>query len=451
MKWPWSKKQPAPEGWPTDAYQSVRAFCYFFSKQYESLPFREWKPPGVNVPPAIEEVAKSAVCGLQCRAYFYLLEQRIGKLEAEIARDSFLSLLTHLSGEGANDLGQMTRHLLGLVDDAANTAETQGGKAVPTPSGDVKVPPEYFMALYFLVRMPDSPYYNKFDGNSDFKGDELTVAQCLEHGKDAAVTFFRPMVNAITRFDVNQFSEWSWRHKPGAHERHLQRRYKKLLFPAERRIVTVADVIAARRKDDAEYQDLVSKARGIDLPETLPPNWNEFLNDIREQIDALKDRARQIGGDTINIMEYLNQLRQNMGNVWRECMKHDPEALRLYEVAEAAERERDEAFKGDFGNQVLRDDPCFPSSEVVPSLLCEDPKTVAAVWEMLPETDRASIDKGIANCIHQAIAEGFNKRLNITRLVLAHRPETLASADRVIVLGRGQVQSTIARPSPSDR
>ncbi|EQD35476.1 ABC transporter-like domain protein, partial [mine drainage metagenome] len=34
------------------------------------------------------------------------------------------------------------------------------------------------------------------------------------------------------------------------------------------------------------------------------------------------------------------------------------------------------------------------------------------------------------------------KRLKITRLVLAHRPETLASADRVIVLGRGCSDST---------
>ncbi len=34
------------------------------------------------------------------------------------------------------------------------------------------------------------------------------------------------------------------------------------------------------------------------------------------------------------------------------------------------------------------------------------------------------------------------KRLRITRLVLAHRPETLASADRVIVLGRGCADST---------
>ena len=413
MKWPWSKRQAAPTPkpaapeWPTDAYESVRAFCYFFSKQYESLPFREWKPPEVNVSPAIEGVARSAVCGLQCRIYFYLLEQHIGKFEAEIARDGFLGLLTQLSGEGADDLGQMTRHLLRLVDDAANTAESQGDKAVPTPTGDVKVPPEYFMALHFLVRMSDSPYYNKFDGNTEFKGAEWAVAQCLEHGKGAAVTFFGPMVKAITSFDVNQFSEWAWRDKPGAHERHLQRRYKNLLFPTARRVVTTAEVLAARRNDAAEYKELVDKVRAIAMPEELPSNWNEYLNNIREQIDELKDRARQIGGDTSRVMDALNSTRADFGNVWRECMKHNPEALRLYEVAEAAARERDEAFKGDFGNQLLRDDPCFPSGEVVPSLLCEDPKTVAAVWGMLPEPNRASMDRGIADCIHNAIAEGF--------------------------------------------
>ena len=40
------------------------------------------------------------------------------------------------------------------------------------------------------------------------------------------------------------------------------------------------------------------------------------------------------------------------------------------------------------------------------------------------------------------------KRLKITRLVLAHRPETLASADRVIVLGQGHVQAAVTQPTP---
>jgi len=40
------------------------------------------------------------------------------------------------------------------------------------------------------------------------------------------------------------------------------------------------------------------------------------------------------------------------------------------------------------------------------------------------------------------------KRLKITRLLLAHRPETLASADRVIVLGRVSIESVVQRPAP---
>ena len=38
------------------------------------------------------------------------------------------------------------------------------------------------------------------------------------------------------------------------------------------------------------------------------------------------------------------------------------------------------------------------------------------------------------------------KRMKLTRLVLAHRPETLASADRVIVLQRGRAESVVLRP-----
>ena len=37
------------------------------------------------------------------------------------------------------------------------------------------------------------------------------------------------------------------------------------------------------------------------------------------------------------------------------------------------------------------------------------------------------------------------KRMQLTRLVLAHRPETLASADRVIVLRQGRIESVALR------
>lgn len=301
----------------------------------------------------------------------------------------------------------MTRYLLGMIDDAVKTAEQHGEKTIQTSNGDVQIPPEYLMAVHILMRMPDSPYYN-LQTEPEFNEDDWALAECLAHGKDAAKTFFTPMVEAVTTFDAIEFPVWTWRNKPGAYERQLQRRHKNLLFPAALRTVTTADVLNARRKDSADYKALVDKYRAIELPETLRRNWNDFLGGLREQIDELRIRARQIGGDTTRIMEMLNSTRLNFVNVWREQMQNNPEALRLYEIAEAAVREHEETFRGDFCNQLLRDDPTIPASELVPSLLCEDPESVASFWQQLPDAQRQDTNKWAADCIHAAIAEGFD-------------------------------------------
>src|ERR1700693_2685211 len=111
---------------------------------------------------------------------------------------------------------------------------------------------------------------------------------------------------------------WAWKEKPGAHERQLQRRYRNLLFPADRRVVTATDVADARRKDAAELKDLMTKVGAINLPEDFPNHWNEYLSNIREEIDGLKKRTRQIGGETTKLMDHLNATRSDMMNIWRE-------------------------------------------------------------------------------------------------------------------------------------
>lgn len=222
MKWNfWEKapKKPEQPAWPTDAYLSIKYLVGFYSMA-DSLPFSEWKSPLVDVSPALESTAQIFVRALQTRLYFWLLERRIGGPEAEIAQDGFLMLLSKLSDDKENDMCSMTGFLLRLIDDAVKTAESAGEKTIPTPDGDVTVPPEYFMALHLLLRMPDSPYHNSAS-DPEFGKDDWVLTECLVHGKDAAKEFFTPMIDAIATFDANQFPEWSWRKKPGAHERHL--------------------------------------------------------------------------------------------------------------------------------------------------------------------------------------------------------------------------------------
>ena len=201
--------------------------------------------------------------------------------------------------------------------------------------------------------------------------------------------------------------EWKWKVKPGAHERQLQRRCNNVMFPAARRIVSALDVDEARRKDAAELKDLTQKVGAISLPEDFPNNWNEHLSNIREEIDRLKKRTRQIGGDTTKLINHLDATRSDMMNIWRECMKDNPEGLRLFEIAEAKAREHDQESRCDFGQQLLRDDPCIPACELAPSLLCEDSSTVASFWVMLPDANKRAFDRMVEDCIRAATAEGF--------------------------------------------
>lgn len=408
-KWNFWKRRPnKPPAWPTDAYQSVKYLVGFYSMA-GSLPFSEWKSPLIDVGPALESTVQISVRALQTRLYFWLLELRIGVPEAEIAKHAFLLLLTQLSDDEENDLGRMTGFQLQLIDDAANTAKKVSEKTntLPTPDGDAALPYEFFMALHLLTRMPDGPDYQS-EIDPSFRQDAATLTQCLVQGKDVANKFFTPIIDAITTFDPAQFPYWSWRTKPGAHERHLQRRHNSLLFPAARRAVTTADVLDARHKDDAEFNDLREKVKAIELPESLPRNWSDFLHDIRQQIDALKVRARQIGGDTTQIMEFLNSTRSDMADVWKACIKGNTEALGLYEAAEALARAYDEIFRGDFGNQLLRDDACIPKEELVPALLSEDVATVTAFCEKIGEAELSAAKLWAAQIVTAAEKEGFD-------------------------------------------
>lgn len=43
------------------------------------------------------------------------------------------------------------------------------------------------------------------------------------------------------------------------------------------------------------------------------------------------------------------------------------------------------------------------------------------------------------------------RKLNLTRIIIAHRPETIASADRVILLQQGKAQSlSVTRAHPNE-
>jgi hypothetical protein len=173
-------------------------------------------------------------------------------------------------------------------------------------------------------------------------------------------------------------------------------------------VVTAADVLEARRKDDAEYNELVERVKTIELPDTLPSNWGAFFNNIRERIDELKVRARQIGGDTTKIVAVLDSTRTNMMAAWRVCLKGDAETLKVLDRADAMARAQNEMFDGDFINQMMRKDSCIPREEITPAILTEDANTVAMCWAIMDEPAKAVTKQLVAEIVSNAQKEGFD-------------------------------------------
>lgn len=50
----------------------------------------------------------------------------------------------------------------------------------------------------------------------------------------------------------------------------------------------------------------------------------------------------------------------------------------------------------------------------------------------------------------QAVNQAIQK-IPLTRLIVAHRPETIQMAERIIVLHNGQVAQDVKKPNPEDK
>src|SRR5262249_53804049 len=142
----------------------------------------------------------------------------------------------------------------------------------------------------------------------DFNGLEWTLAECLLHGKNAAVEVFGPIVQFIGlkpetisglrcpepgKKPDKPTIQFAWSQNPGCYEWHLRRRYQNPLFPPASRSVTQEEIDAARVRDlhDAEvlreefHHVLQEEISGMKVADASK------LNDIREKLEDWMQRA----------------------------------------------------------------------------------------------------------------------------------------------------------------
>lgn len=404
----WEKKQPAAAPassmeWATDSYDAVKMLAAFFLAPGVP-PFCEWKPDDVQLEPGTEGVAEYGSKGLVLALWFWQFADKHGDIAARMARDGFIDYMARGSSQ---EVADHVDRLLDLIEQGRRGFESmpEDKRTVTVAGQTVTITFHWSLALFLLTSMSDSPYYGQETGGAT----DFPVAACLQHAAQQSQRVWEPMLAHIGPFNPTTYPAWRWSSRPGAFERHLQRRHNNPLFPASRRVVTASDVYYARLRDAQAIEDVRRALLEVHEEQKkgdLPWPWHPYLDGLREKVDEAMEHLRAAGGDP-SLEQAAAKMRSNLMEVWRIALGDSPDGLASLDAAEAAHAKHWEETTT-WNLQVGAASKPIPPEEVTCSLLCESAEDIRRSVSRLGANDEAmvSLRAEALRCVMTALAEG---------------------------------------------
>ena len=408
MDWRFWKAEKRPEevrNWPADTHESIRQLLGMYQGA-AAAPFANWAAPGIAFTSEVGATAQNGVKGYQLALWFWLFAEKHGSIAARMARETFCLLADAAqpaSGDAIDaqlDLANRLAHSVEAISAEQRTFRQEGLS--------VELPMEFFLATGTLRLRPDSPYAGNADAS--LQGNDYKLADCFRHATEEALAVFRPMIEAV-EFDAKSLPNWKWSPRPGAAERHLQRRSGNPLFPLHRQMVTAHDVHEARLADNQALQDIrhelneVSRAF-FEKPQ-LPLNWLPYLEGYRDHVDRLDERRLVAGGQNAALGDAIAALRADILATWRAEIQKNRHSLAALDQDEAQKAERRALLYGcDWTAQLLSHGSLIPPEEVVPALLSESPPELEKAVSGLQAEPR--LHETLAHCraaAHRLVSE----------------------------------------------
>ncbi|WP_245643904.1 tryptophan leader peptide [Paraburkholderia oxyphila] len=369
-------------------------------------PFARWAAPGIAFAPEVEATAQNGVKGYQLALWFWLFAEKHGTIAARMTRESFCLLADAAqpsSGDAIDELLDFENRLAHSVEAISGEQRTFRQEGL-----SVELPMEFFLATGALRLRPDSPYA----GNADvpLQGNDYKLADCFRHATEEALAVFRPMIEAV-EFDAKSLPNWKWSSRPGAAERHLQRRHSNPLFPLHRQMVTAHDVHEARLADNQALQDIRNElnevSRAFFEKPALPLNWQPYLENYLDHLDRLDERRLVAAGQNASLGDAIAALRADVLATWRAEIQKNRHSLATLDQDEARKAQRRALLFGcDWTAQLLSHGSLIPPEEVVPALLSESPAELEKAVTGLQAEPR--LHETLAHCravAHRLVSE----------------------------------------------
>lgn len=195
-----------------------------------------------------------------------------------------------------------------------------------------------------------------------------------------------------------------WQDTPGCFERHLQRRYRNPLFPAERREITSEELKEARIKDDHDQKEF-AKMYGIFFSEANRLNETSPINDLTkclQDTQYLLESASSVGGNLEEEINFLEILEIKLTDILNSRL---PQGVDILKKAHSLSTMNRIPYLA----QSKRPDTPILKDEALPALLSEDIETIETIGFVSRSFPNFKPDANdVKKCLDEAIRNGLD-------------------------------------------
>ncbi|BCO30581.1 hypothetical protein TspCOW1_06840 [Thiohalobacter sp. COW1] len=207
--------------------------------------------------------------------------------------------------------------------------------------------------------------------------------------------------------------------EPGAHERHLRRRYENPLFPPERRRIGDRDVLAARRRDQQHLEAFLERfhqvvQRAVNLDANVQ---SDVILELKEELDRCYEEAAGLAGDQARIKEAIVKLVGTIMRAVRQGAEHDAVALRKLDEEDQARSLHYELLEEPLVADLLNPEDVIPEGDLIPALLGCEPAVLEKVLTLFSPEQMTVMIRDARSLLENTTLEAGVLALATTNLV----------------------------------